>query len=191
MLFAFAILFHAIFGFDLEIIVGTVIVKDFGVPGMNKVGVLVKILLNVIGFLCENRKGTIEVLRGIFRWFQQGLAVRETAELAGRGKDPCIDQICKDGMEVVSKSVVVTDISADVVEPQFGADLLKEQIADVEEAFFLQRNMRKWGKGDRDFFFVLVIEQGFLFRLFFAQFIMAGSSPENCVRRSLYFPGFL
>ena len=113
---------------------------------MDKVGVLVKLLLNVIGFLCENSKGTVKVLQGIFRWFQQGLAVRETAELAGRGKDPCIDQICKDGMEVVSKSVVVTDISADVVEPQFGADLLKEQIADVEEAFFLQRNMRKWGK---------------------------------------------
>ena len=40
-------------------------------------------------------------------------------------------------MEVVSKPVVVTDISADVVQPQFGAELLQEQIADVEEAFFL------------------------------------------------------
>ena len=48
-------------------------------------------------------------------------AVRETAELAGRGKNPGIDQIRKDGMEIVSKPVVVTDISADVVEAQFGA----------------------------------------------------------------------
>lgn len=29
---------------------------------MDKVGVLVKLFLNVIGFLCENRKGTVEVL---------------------------------------------------------------------------------------------------------------------------------
>ena len=88
---------------------------------MDKVGVLVKLLLNVIGFLCENRKGTIKILQGILWRFQQGLAVRETAELAGRGKNPGIDQIRKDGMEIVSKPVVVTDISADVVEAQFGA----------------------------------------------------------------------
>ena len=104
---------------------------------MNKVGVLVKLFLNVIGFFCENGKGTVKILQGIFRRFQQGLAVRETAEFAGRGKDPCIDQIRKYGMEIISKPVVVADISADVVQPQFGAELLQEQIADVEEAFFL------------------------------------------------------
>ena len=91
---------------------------------MDKVGVLVKLFLNVIRFLCENGKGAVKILQGILRRFQQGLAVREAAELAGRGQDPGIDQVRKNGMEIVSKPVMVTDISADVVEPQIGAELL-------------------------------------------------------------------
>ena len=115
---------------------------------MDKVGVLVKLFLNVIRFFCENGKGTVKILQGILWRFQKGLAVKEAAEFAGRGKDPCIDQVGKDGMEVVSKPVMVTDISADVVQSQLGAELLEEQIAGVEEAFFLQRNTSKRGKGD-------------------------------------------
>lgn len=134
---------------------------------MDKVGVVVKLFLNVIRFFCENGKGTIKILHGIFRWLQQGLAVREAAEFTGRGKDPCIDQIRKDGMEIVSKPVMVTDISADVVEPQFGTELLQEQIADVEETFFVQWNTGKRGKRDRNFFPALVVEQSFFFRFFF------------------------
>ena len=88
---------------------------------MDKVGVLVKLFLNVIRFFCKNGKGTVKILQGILRRFQQGLAVREAAELAGRGKDPGIDQIRKDSMGIVSKPVMVTDISADVVEPQIAA----------------------------------------------------------------------
>ena len=83
---------------------------------MDKVGVLVKLFLNVIRFFCENGKGTVKVLQGIFRRLQEGLAVREAAELAGRGQDPGIDQVRKNGMEIVSKPVMVTDISADVAE---------------------------------------------------------------------------
>ena len=125
---------------------------------MDKVGVLVKLFLNVIRFFCENGKGTVKILQGILWRFQKGLAVRETAELAGRGKDPCIDQIRKDSMEIVSKPVMVTDISADVVEPQFGAELLQEQIADVEEPLFVQWDTGKRGKGNRNFFPALVVE---------------------------------
>ena len=124
MFLAFAILFYAIFRFNLEIIVGTVVIKNLRVTRMDKVGLVVKCFLNVIRFLCENGKRPVKILQRIFRRFQQGLAVRKTAEFAGRGKDPCIDQISKDGMEIVSKPVMVTDISADVVEPQFGAELL-------------------------------------------------------------------
>ena len=91
---------------------------------MDKVGVLVKLFLNVIRFLCENGKGAVKILQGILWRFQQGLAVREAAELAGRGQDLGIDQVRKNGMEIVSKPVMVTDISADVVEPQIGAELL-------------------------------------------------------------------
>ena len=158
---------------------------------MDEVGVVVKLFLDVIRFLCENGKGTVKVLQGIFRRLQQGLAVREAAEFAGGGKNPGIDQIRKDGMDIVSKPVMVTDISADIVEPQFGAELLQEQVAGIEEAFFFQRNACKRGKGDSNFFPTLVVEQGFFFSFFFAQAIMAVSSPENCARRSLYFPSFL
>ena len=70
-------------------------------------------------------------------------------------------------MEIVSKPVMVTDISADVVEPQFGAELLQEQIADVEEPLFVQWNTGKRGKRDRNFFPALVVEQSFLFCFFF------------------------
>ena len=158
---------------------------------MDKVGVLVKLFLNVIRFFCENGKGAVKILQGILWRFQKGLAVRETAEFAGRGKDPCIDQVRKDGMEVVSKPVVVTDISADVVQPQFGAELLQEQVTNVKKTPFAQWNTGKRGKGDSNFFPTLVVEQGFFFSFFFAQAIMAVSSPENCARRSLYFPSFL
>ena len=126
---------------------------------MDKVGILVKLFLNVIRFLCENGKGAVKILQGILRRLQQGLAVREAAELAGRGKDPCIDQVGKDGMKIVSKPMMVTDISADVVQPQFGAELLQEQIADVEEMLFVQWNTGKRGKGDSNFFPALVVEQ--------------------------------
>ena len=115
---------------------------------MDKVGVLVKFFLNVVRFLCENGKRAVKILQGILRRFQKGLAIRETAEFAGRGKDPCIDKIRKDGMEVVSKPVMVTDISADVVQAQFGAELLEEQIANVEEPLLVQWNTCKRGKGD-------------------------------------------
>ena len=114
---AFTILSHAVFRFDLEIVVGTVIVKDFWVARMNKVGILVKFFLNVIRFLRENRKGTVKILQGILRRLQQGLTVGKTAEFAGRGKYPCIDQIRKDSMEIVGKLMVVADISANVVQP--------------------------------------------------------------------------
>ena len=83
---------------------------------MDKVGVLVKLFLNVIRFLCENGKGVVKILQGILWRFQQGLAVREAAEFAGRGQDPGIDQVRKNGMEIVSKPVMVTDISSDVAE---------------------------------------------------------------------------
>ena len=53
---------------------------------MDKVGVLVKLFLNVIRFLCKNGKGAVKILQGILWRFQQGLAVREAAELAGRGQ---------------------------------------------------------------------------------------------------------
>ena len=71
-------------------------------------------------------------------------------------------------MEIVSKPVMVTDISADVVEPQFSAELLQEQIADVEEPLFVQWNTGKRGKRDRNFFPALVVEQSFFFRFFLA-----------------------
>ena len=116
----------AVFDLSLKIIVGTVIVKDFRIAGMNKVGVLVKFFLNVIRFFCENGKGTVKILQGIFRRFQQGMTVGEAAELAGRGKDPCINQIRKNSMEVISKLVMVTDIFTDVVQTQFSAELLQE-----------------------------------------------------------------
>lgn len=157
---------------------------------MDKVRVLVKLFLKVIRFFCENGKGMVKILQGILWRFQQGLAVREAAELAGRGKYPCIDQIRKDSMEIVSKPVMVADISADVVEPQFGAGLLQEQIADVEEPLFVQWDTGKRGKGDRNFFPALVVEQSFFFCFFFAQSIMAALSQENCARSSLYFPSF-
>ena len=134
---------------------------------MDKVRVLVKLFLKVIRFFCENGKGMVKILQGILWRFQQGLAVREAAELAGRGKYPCIDQIRKDSMEIVSKPVMVADISADVVEPQFGAVLLQEQIADVEDPLFVQWDTGKRGKGDRNFFPALVVEQSFFFRFFF------------------------
>jgi len=134
---------------------------------MDEVGVVVKLFLDVIRFLCENGKGTVKVLQGIFRRLQQGLAVREAAEFAGGGKNPGIDQIRKDGMDIVSKPVMVTDISADIVEPQFGAELLQEQVAGIEEAFYFQRNACKRGKGDSDFFLTLVVEKRFFFRFFF------------------------
>ena len=51
---------------------------------MDKVGILIKLFLNVIRFLCKNGKGTVKILQGIFRRLQQGLAVREAAEFAGR-----------------------------------------------------------------------------------------------------------
>lgn len=137
---------------------------------MDEVGVVVKLFLDVIRFLCENGKGTVKVLQGIFRRLQQGLAVREAAEFAGGGKNPGIDQIRKDGMDIVSKPVMVTDISADIVEPQFGAELLQEQVAGIEEAFFFQRNACKRGKGDSDFFLTLVVEKRFFFRFFFCSF---------------------
>ena len=133
---------------------------------MDKVGVLVKLFLNVIRFFCENGKGAVKILQGILWRFQQGLAVREAAELAGRGQDSGIDQVRKNGMEIVSKPVMVTDISADVVQPQFGAELLQEQIADVEEPLFVQWDTGKRGKGNRNFFPALVEEQS-LFRFFF------------------------
>ena len=135
---------------------------------MDKVGVLVKLFLNVIRFFCKNRKGTVKILQGILWRFQKGLAVREAAELAGRGKNPCIDQVGKDGMKIVGKPVMVTDISADVVQPQFGAELLEEQIAGVEETLFVQRDTGKRGKGDSNFFSALVIEQSFFFCFFFS-----------------------
>ena len=109
---------------------------------MDKVGILVKLFLNVIRFLCENGKGAVKILQGIFRRLQQGLAVREAAELAGRGQNPGIDQVRKNGMEIVSKPA-------------------------------------------------LVVERSFFPASLFAQSIMAASSPENCARRSLYFPSFL
>ena len=134
---------------------------------MDKVGVLVKLFLNVIRFLCENGKGAVKILQGILWRFQKGLAVRETAEFAGRGKDPCIDQIRKYGMEIISKPVVVADISADVVQPQFGAELLQEQVTNVKKTPFAQWNTGKRGKGDSNFFPMLVVEQGFFFSFFF------------------------
>ena len=126
---------------------------------MDKVGVLVKLFLNVIRFFCENGKGAVKILQGILWRFQKELAVREAAEFAGRGKDPCIDQIRKYGMEIISKPVVVTDISADVVQPQFGAELLQEQVTNVKKTLFAQWNTGKRGKGDSNFFPALVVEQ--------------------------------
>ncbi len=156
---------------------------------MDKVGVLVKLFLNVIRFLCKNGKGAVKILQGILWRFQQGLAVREAAELAGRGQDPGIDQVRKNGMEIVSKPVMVTDISADVVEPQIGAELLQEQIADVEEPLFVQWDTGKRGKGNRNFFPCAGCRAEFLFPLLFSpspswQFRLRRTVPEDhCISR--------
>ena len=157
---------------------------------MDKVGVLVKLFLNVIRFLCENGKGAVKILQGILWRFQQGLAVREAAELAGRGKDPGIDQIRKDSMGIVSKPVMVTDISADVVEPQIGAELLQEQIADVEETLFVQWDTGKRGKGNRNFFPSLVVEQSFFFRFFFRPVHHGGFVSGKPCQKIIVLPEF-
>ena len=69
-------------------------------------------------------------------------------------------------MEIVSKPVMVTDISADVVQPQFGAELLQEQVTNVKKTLLVQWNSGKRGKGDSNFFPALVVEQSFFFSFF-------------------------
>ena len=56
-------------------------------------------------------------MQGLFWRFQQGLTVRITAHLAGRRKDPCINKIGKDRVKVIRDLTVVSDISADVIQP--------------------------------------------------------------------------
>ena len=157
---------------------------------MDKVGVLVKLFLNVIRFFCENGKGAVKILQGILWRFQKGLAVRETAEFAGRGKDPCIDQIRKYGMEIISKPVVVADISADVVQPQFGAELLQEQVTNVKKTPFAQWNTGKRGKGDSNFFPTLVVEQGFFFSFFFCPGHHGSLVTGELCQKIIVFPKF-
>ena len=54
---------------------------------MDKVGIVVKIFLNVIRFLCKNGKGAVKILQGILWRFQQGLAVREALRPVEYGQE--------------------------------------------------------------------------------------------------------
>ena len=91
---------------------------------MNEVGVFVKFLLNVVGLFCKDREGTIKILERIFWRLQKGLTVSIAAKFAGRRKNSGINQIRKDCVEIVGELVVITDISANVIQPQLTANLL-------------------------------------------------------------------
>lgn len=66
------------------------------VSGMNEVGILIKLTLDKIGLIRDHGKRAINILQAVLRGFQQRLAILITAQLAGRGENPGIDQISED-----------------------------------------------------------------------------------------------
>ena len=62
MFLAFAVSAQFVLLFDLKIKVCAVVVQDFFVPGMDKVGILVEFTLYKIGFLSKDGKGTVNIL---------------------------------------------------------------------------------------------------------------------------------
>ena len=66
MFFILAIFFVATFFFDFEVIIGAIVIQDFWIAMMHKIWISIKFFLDVIRFLCHNRKSTINILQRIF-----------------------------------------------------------------------------------------------------------------------------
>ena len=62
MFLAFAVSAQLVLLLDFEIEVCTVVVQDFFVPGMDKVGILVELTLYKIGLFSKDGKGTVNIL---------------------------------------------------------------------------------------------------------------------------------
>ena len=84
MFFAFSILLISVLLFDLEIVVGTIIVEDAVVPFSEKEAVFVDFCLDEIEFFREDGKSTVNIMEFISRRLQKlsGSSVRGT--FAGR-----------------------------------------------------------------------------------------------------------
>lgn len=76
----------------------------------------------------------------------------------GRIKNASIYEIRKNRMNIISEPVSSSDVSADVVNSQIGADLLQEEIAAVEGTLFIDADeiLRRKSNLDR-FRFSLVL----------------------------------
>lgn len=53
-LLAFSVFSEVIFLFDLEIVIGAVIIKDLCIPAVKEIGITIDLGLDMIGFLCQD-----------------------------------------------------------------------------------------------------------------------------------------
>ena len=141
MFFAFSIAFHSAFFFGLKIIIRTVIIEDPFIPWVDIVGVPIKLALDKIGFFRKYGKRAVHILEAVFWRFQQCLAILVAAQLAAGGEESDIDQICKDGVQIIFKFMPASDCAADLIHAKLGAEALEEKITDRKGTPFIHSDI--------------------------------------------------
>ncbi|WP_331464091.1 hypothetical protein, partial [Dorea sp. 210702-DFI.3.17] len=65
------VLFQAFLTFRFKKVIGTVIVQDSGLPFDQPPACFIQFRLDGIGFVCNDRQGTINLMQFKSRWFEQ------------------------------------------------------------------------------------------------------------------------
>lgn len=77
----------------------------------------------------------------IFWRLQQSLAVLIGLAFAGRMKNACIDQIHKNGVQIILEVITVGNRTTDFIHAELSDKALEEQITRVKKTLFIQDNV--------------------------------------------------
>ncbi len=152
-----------VFGlFDFKIKVRAVIINDlndFSSALSGDHAVPEQAGLYIVGLCGQHGEGPVDLVQLKIRLFNKAFRVLIGTQL-GRGvKDPCVDQAGKYGIQIIAEPMPCADHGADPVQSEFVIDLLKEEVAAVEAAPGIRRQVGTGMQGDfeRRFFLLFFI----------------------------------
>ena len=92
----------------------------------------------MIRFLCNDGKGTIDIMQSERRLFDKPSGILKTAFFRRREEDPCINEPGKYGVKIILEMMTGRDRPADLVEPERMIDILKEEVSAVKKLLSVQ-----------------------------------------------------
>ena len=131
MLFTFPISAEVIFLFQLKVIVGAVIEKDILAPFHEILAVFVKLCLNEIILLGQNRQCTVNVMQFKRRLFQEQSGLLVGSLFGRRIENACENEFGKDIIQIILKEMSGTDRPTYFMQAKAIVNILKEKIPTV------------------------------------------------------------